>query len=183
MKKKTILVSISVVVTTVLLFLLISFFVLNYNVETNPDKYLKTKGTFSMDLEVFPKHISKKDVVKYLYHPKIGFLVDDNQYLYLKSKYNRKKFLSEKKRLRNIRNEFTHTKIDKNWLDKESYILYFNYGGINEFAVCDNNKLEIEYIYVQDPEFYDNEKYIDEIVNDKTYGNENNDFNTMPLGE
>ena len=182
MKKKTILVSISVVVTAVLLFLLISFFVLNYSVETNPDNYLETKGTFSMDLDLFPRHIEKKNAIKYRYHPKLSILFSDSQYVYLKSKYSKKDYFNEKERLKKIKNEFTKTRIDKNWLNKESYILYFNYGPISEFAVCNNEKYQIEYVYVQLPEFYYSEKYIDVIVKDKTFDNENNDVNTMPLG-
>ena len=174
--------SISVVVTAVLLFLLISFFVLNYSVETNPDNYLETKGTFSMDLDVFPRHIEKKNAIKYRYHPKLSILFSDSQYVYLKSKYSKKDYFNEKERLKKIKNEFTKTRIDKNWLNKESYILYFNYGPISEFAVCNNEKYQIEYVYVQLPEFYYSEKYIDVIVKDKTFDNENNDVNTMPLG-
>ena len=183
MKTKIILVLISIVVTAALMFSLIFFFVLNYNVETNPSNYLKTTGSFSMDLDIFPRYIEKKNVVKYRYHPKLSILFSDSQYVYLKSRYSKKDYFNEKGRLKKIKNEFTKTRIDKNWLNKESYILYFNYGPISEFAVCNNEKYEIEYVYVQLPEFYYSEKYIDAIVKDKTFDNEDNDVNNMPLGK
>ena len=135
-----------------------------------------------MDLEVFPKHIKKNNVIEYRYHPQFSFLVDDSQYLYLKNKYSKKDYIREKRRLKGIKNEFTRIKIDKKWLNKESYILYFNYGGISEFAVCDNEHRKIEYVYVQEPKFYYFEKYRNDIVRDKTYDNENTDCDTMPLG-
>ena len=97
MKIRIVLLSSLIVILTMLVFILIYQYAFNNNVEKNPDNYLKTKGTFSMDLEVFTNHINKIDTIKYRYHPQLGFLVDDNQYIFLKLRYNNKKFLSEKK--------------------------------------------------------------------------------------
>ena len=173
-----------IVVIIIIVVILLSIINLkNINVETNPSNYLKTEGSFSMDLDIFPKVVDKGSVVEYRYHPQLWLPFDVNQYVYLRYKYKKSEYQSEKERLKRIENEYTETKKNTDWLNKESYILYFNCGRISEFAVCDNVKKEIEYVYIQGPEFYYFEKYRNEIVNDKTYDNVKNDFSTMPLGE
>ena len=126
---------------------------------TSVDEIGKYKGTFYYSVALIPKIIDDSKVVEYKYLCKES-LLDDSQYIYLKYQYDDETYQAEKERLSKIKDEYATVKYDKKRFDKPAYVYMFHEGDNNEYAVIDDDKKQIVYVYVQCPFDFVKEKYV-----------------------
>lgn len=118
------------------------------------------KGTFYEDMALFPKESPKTDKVVAYEYKYAGGLLDDAQYVLLTYQYDSEAdYDKELERLRTVKVAYTESKFDI-----PAYIYKYREGDNSEFALLDDAKKQITYVYVQCPFDFEGEAYAD-IIN------------------
>jgi hypothetical protein len=117
------------------------------------------KGTFYYSVALIPEKIDNSKVVdyKYIYEQS---LLDDSQYIYLSYQYDDNSYQAEKERLSKIKDEYASVKYDEKHFKLPAYVYMFHEGDNNEYAIIDDEKMQITYVYVQCPFDFVEEKYV-----------------------
>ena len=141
---------------------------MKWTVITEQEQYGKYEGAFSYDPVLFPKTISGLDVVEYKYKHREGPLDPDDQYILLTVKYSEKEFEKELKRISLVKAPYTEPiKYNDKDFEFPAYVAHLNDGHNSEFALVDDEKNEIHYVYVQFPPDFEGEKYINRVLLDQ----------------
>lgn len=161
MKKKVIAIGLTIIGIFIVFFILFFKIYRKYQIteklkySTNIEEY----GNFSgfrgfSNLDIFPQKIldSAKNVDFY-YKDDSTPIFDDSCQVYLKCTYNESDYQNEFKRLTSITEQYQGEK-HTTWLDKTNYnypsvVAIENNNHCNEYALLDENNLNIIYIYLQ----------------------------------
>lgn len=119
----------------------------------------KYQGAFYFDIALIPKEkLDETNVIEYKYKYIENFL-DDSQYIMLKYQYG-DDYDAEKKRLSLIQDEYSTVTYNDTIFDFPAYIYMYKERDNSEFALVDDEKKQITYIYVQCPFDFEGELYI-----------------------
>ena len=119
----------------------------------NPSDYqscynsLLNNSDFHSELYIFPKDIKQKEIISFSYRARDD-LFTGSYLLYLVMKYNQDEFNNELNRLNDVKATFSRVNLVKPIIKDEEHSLYLSIYKDNrfEYAIYDNNELEIVYV-------------------------------------
>ena len=128
---------------------------------TSVEKIGQYKGNFYFDIALIPTETLKKSkVVEYKYKYEESIL-DDSQYILLTYQYSDDEYSNEKKRIASIKDEYASVVYNDSYFDLPAYVYMYKEGDSNEFALVDDEKKQITYVYIQCPFDFKGEKYVE----------------------
>ena len=156
-----------IITLVVIIFVLCSIF-LGYKIfkvekyeTTSIDNIGQYKGNFYFNIALIPaEKFEKSKVVKYKYKYEAS-LLDDSQYILLTYQYSNSEYSNEKKRLASIKDEYASVVYNDSYFDLPAYIYMYKVGDSNEFALVDDEKKQITYVYIQCPFDFEGEMYVE----------------------
>lgn len=120
----------------------------------------KYKGAFYYEMALFPKNNIKEDSVVTYKYKHIASILDDSQYILMTYQYA-EDYQDEKERLSAIKNEYGSVTYSDSKFELPAYIYMYNEGDNSEFALVDDVKKQITYVYIQCPFDFEGERYIE----------------------
>lgn len=128
---------------------------------TSVEKIGQYKGIFYANIALIPTETLKKSkVVEYKYKYEESIL-DDSQYILLTYQYSEDEYTNEKKRIASIKDEYASVSYNDSYFDLPAYIYMYKEGDSNEFALVNDEKKQITYVYIQCPFDFKGEKYVE----------------------
>lgn len=128
------------------------------------EKIGQYKGSFYYNIALFStERLEKSKVVEYKYKY-AGSILDDSQYILLTYQYNDSEYLSEKKRIASIKDEYASVVYNDSYFDLPAYIYMYKEGDSSEFALVNDEKKQITYVYIQCPFDFKGEKYVEQRI-------------------
>lgn len=161
-RKFTIFITIGVIVSVIcFIFLGYEFLRVKKYETTSVEKIGKYKGNFYFNIALIPTEILEKSkVIEYKYKYEESIL-DDSQYILLTYQYSDDEYSNEKKRIASINDEYASVVYNDSYFDLPAYIYMYEVGDSNEFALVDDEKKQITYVYIQCPFDFKGEKYVE----------------------
>lgn len=128
---------------------------------TDIEEYGKYEGVFYYEPVLLPEKIpSGAEVKQYKYVMKSGPL-DESQYIILICKYESNTYDAEKKRMSEVKDEYSEVTYNTEQFEFPAYVYMFNDGDNSEYALVDDDTNTVYYLYIQNPfDFEDENMYL-----------------------
>lgn len=119
------------------------------------------KGTFDYEMSLFPKeeNLEDENIALYEYKYRKCF-AEDSQYVLLIYQYG-DDYENEKERLSDVSNEYGYVTYSESKFDLPAYLYVYDEGDNIEFALIDDAKCQIKYVYMQHPHSFKRKMYED----------------------